>query len=109
MAEAFYSQPRRREERTAAKLGAEVVVADMYDPEQLLQAAKKGTQRAYYLPLMRPYMIQAATASRTPPQGEARSDCPDEPVDVQRLTSDRDDPADLARRPPVLDDPRRGA
>ena len=43
------------------KLGAEVVVADMYDPEQLLKAAQ-GTQRAYYLPLMRPYMIQAATA-----------------------------------------------
>ena len=43
------------------KLGAEIVVADMYDPEQLFKAVK-GTQRAYYLPLMRPYMIQAATA-----------------------------------------------
>lgn len=43
------------------KLGAEVAVADMYDPEQLYRAAK-GTQRAYYLPLMRPYMIHAANA-----------------------------------------------
>jgi uncharacterized protein YbjT (DUF2867 family) len=43
------------------KLGAEIAVADMYDPEQLYLAAK-GTQRAYYLPLMRPYMIQAANA-----------------------------------------------
>ena len=43
------------------KLGAEIVVADMYDPEQLYLAAK-GTQRAYYLPLMRPYMIQSANA-----------------------------------------------
>ena len=43
------------------KLGAEIVVADMYDPQQLLEAIK-GTQRAYYLPLMRPYMIQAAAA-----------------------------------------------
>jgi uncharacterized protein YbjT (DUF2867 family) len=43
------------------KLGAEIAVADMYDPEQLLEAAR-GTQRAYYLPLMQPYMIQAANA-----------------------------------------------
>lgn len=43
------------------KLGAEVVVADMYDPEQLY-VALRGTTRAYYLPLMRPYMIQAANA-----------------------------------------------
>ena len=53
-----------REDARSASLrqwGAEVVVADMYDPEQLYEAAK-GTQRAYYLPLMRPYMIQAASA-----------------------------------------------
>jgi uncharacterized protein YbjT (DUF2867 family) len=43
------------------KIGAEVAVADMYDPQQLLEAAR-GTQRAYYLPLMQPYMIQAANA-----------------------------------------------
>jgi uncharacterized protein YbjT (DUF2867 family) len=43
------------------KLGAEIAVADMYDPQQLL-AAIRGTQRAYYLPLTRPYMIQAANA-----------------------------------------------
>ena len=53
----------REDDRSAAlrRLGAETVVADMYDPEQLYLAAK-GTQRAYYLPLMRPYMIQAANA-----------------------------------------------
>jgi uncharacterized protein YbjT (DUF2867 family) len=43
------------------KMGAEIAVADMYDPQQLLDAMR-GTQRAYYLPLMRPYMIQAANA-----------------------------------------------
>lgn len=43
------------------KNGVEIAVADMYDPEQLFLAAK-GTHRAYYLPLMRPYMIQAANA-----------------------------------------------
>ena len=44
-----------------ARLGAEVVVADMFDPEQLLSAMRE-TERAYYLPPMHPYMIQSATA-----------------------------------------------
>jgi uncharacterized protein YbjT (DUF2867 family) len=41
--------------------GAETVVVDMFDYDQLL-AAMRGTQRAYYLPLYHPYMIQSATA-----------------------------------------------
>jgi uncharacterized protein YbjT (DUF2867 family) len=41
--------------------GAEIVIADMYDPEQLL-AAMRGTQRAYYLTPFQPYMIQSAAA-----------------------------------------------
>jgi NAD(P)H dehydrogenase (quinone) len=41
--------------------GAETVVADMFDPDQLL-AAMRGTQRAYYLPFYHPYMIQSAMA-----------------------------------------------
>ena len=53
----------REDERSARlrRLGAEVVIGDMYDPEQLY-VVTKGVQRAYYLPLMRPYMIQAANA-----------------------------------------------
>jgi uncharacterized protein YbjT (DUF2867 family) len=49
--------------RSAAleRQGAETVVADMFDPDQLL-AAMRGTQRAYYLPFYHPYMIQSATA-----------------------------------------------
>ncbi len=49
--------------RSAAleRRGAEVVVADMFDPDQLL-AAMRGTQRAYYLPFYDPYMVQSATA-----------------------------------------------
>ncbi len=43
------------------QLGAEVVVVDMYDPEQWMQAMR-GIQRAYFLPIMRPYMIQSAVA-----------------------------------------------
>ncbi|MBW4474443.1 MAG: NmrA family NAD(P)-binding protein [Stenomitos rutilans HA7619-LM2] len=42
-------------------LGVETVVANMYDPEQLVQAMR-GTVRAYYLPLFRPYMLQSAAA-----------------------------------------------
>jgi NAD(P)H dehydrogenase (quinone) len=41
--------------------GAETVVADMFDLDQLL-AAICGTRRAYYLPFYHPYMIQSATA-----------------------------------------------
>lgn len=43
------------------KRGVDVVVADMYDPDQLVTALR-GTQSAYYLPLFEPYMIQAAVA-----------------------------------------------
>ena len=49
-----------RSERLA-RLGAEVVVGDMHDPDQLLDAMR-GVQRAYYLTLFQPYMVQAATA-----------------------------------------------
>ena len=43
------------------KLGAEVVIADLYDPDQLTAAAR-GTQRAFYLPPFRPHMLQSAVA-----------------------------------------------
>lgn len=49
-----------RSERLA-RLGAEVVVADMFDSDQLQQALT-GVRRAYYLPVFQPYMLQAATA-----------------------------------------------
>jgi uncharacterized protein YbjT (DUF2867 family) len=42
------------------QLGAEIVVADLYDYDQVL-AALKGTTRAYFCPPVQPYMIQAAT------------------------------------------------
>ena len=49
--------------RSAAleKRGVEIVVADMYDPDQLYDALC-GTKRAYFLPLIEPYMIQSAAA-----------------------------------------------
>ena len=42
-------------------LGAEVVVADLYDPDSL-HTALHGVQRAYYVPPFQPYMTQAAAA-----------------------------------------------
>jgi uncharacterized protein YbjT (DUF2867 family) len=52
-----------KEARSTAleRKGAETVVADMFDPDQLL-AAMRGTQRAYYVPFYDPYMIQSAAA-----------------------------------------------
>jgi uncharacterized protein YbjT (DUF2867 family) len=44
-----------------ARQGAEIVVADLFDPDQLLAAAR-GTQRAYYVPPMHPYALQSAVA-----------------------------------------------
>jgi uncharacterized protein YbjT (DUF2867 family) len=44
-----------------SKRGAEVVVADIYDPDQI-RNAMNDVQRAYYLPVMEPFMIQSATA-----------------------------------------------
>lgn len=43
------------------RLGAETVVADLFDPNQLGDAMK-GTVRAYYCPPFHPYMIQSAAA-----------------------------------------------
>ncbi|ARV59603.1 transcriptional regulator [Nostocales cyanobacterium HT-58-2] len=43
------------------RLGAEIVVADLFAPDQIL-AAMQGTVRAYYCPPMHPYMIQSAAA-----------------------------------------------
>lgn len=42
-------------------LGAEVVVGDLFDPEQVL-AAMRGAKRAYFCPPWDPHMIHAAVA-----------------------------------------------
>ncbi len=53
----------RHDDRSAElhSRGAELVIADMFDPDQLL-AAMRGTQRAYYLPFFHPLIIQSAAA-----------------------------------------------
>src|SRR5215470_12476511 len=54
---------RTRDQRSAAleARGAQVVVADMFDPDQLT-AAMRGMQRAYYVPPYHPFVIQSAVA-----------------------------------------------
>lgn len=54
---------RQRDARSEAyeRQGVEIVVADMFDPDQLLDALK-GTHRAYYLPFFHTHMIQSAVA-----------------------------------------------
>lgn len=42
-------------------LGAELAVADLYDPIGLTKALR-GIERAYFVPVFRPYMIQSAAA-----------------------------------------------
>jgi len=41
------------------RLGAETVVADLFDPDQML-AAMRGASRAYYCPPFHPFMIESA-------------------------------------------------
>ena len=54
---------RRRDARSEAlgRLGAETVVADVFDPEQVFEAMR-GTQRVFYLPVVHPYMLQSSVA-----------------------------------------------
>jgi NAD(P)H dehydrogenase (quinone) len=57
---------RSRDERSERleRLGAETVLADMFDYDQLL-AAMQGVQRAYYCSFYDPYMIQSAASFAT--------------------------------------------
>lgn len=57
---AFVRSMDRRSERLKTA-GAEIVVGDLADPQQLLDAMR-GVQRAYFLPPFDPYMIQCASA-----------------------------------------------
>jgi uncharacterized protein YbjT (DUF2867 family) len=90
----------RRDDRSEAlqRLGAEIVVADMYDPEQLYAAAK-GTQRAYYLPLMQPYMIQAANAFAV----AARDAKLEQIVQMSQWTSSDSHPTAMTRQTWLID------
>ena len=90
----------RRDARSEAleKRGVEVVVASLYDPDQLL-AALRGVQRAYYLPLMEPYMIQSAAAFAV----AAREAKLEHVVQMSQWTSHRAHPAALTQQTWLVD------
>ncbi len=46
------------------RTGVETFVADLFDPDQMLEAMR-GTVRAYYCPPLHPYMIQSAAVFAT--------------------------------------------
>ena len=91
---------RRNDARSARLqgLGAEVVVADMFDPDSLHEALK-GVQHAYYLPLFQPYMTQAATAFAV----AARASKLEAVVQLSQWLSHRSHPSILTRETWLVD------
>jgi uncharacterized protein YbjT (DUF2867 family) len=75
------------------QLGAEIVVADLYDADQLTSAAR-GTQRAFYLPPFRPHMLQSAVAFAV----AARAAKLEHIVQLSQWTSHRSHPAHMTRQ-----------
>lgn len=78
--------------------GVDVVVADMYDPDQI-SSALKGTHRAYYVPLFQPYMIQAAVAFAD----AARASKLESIVQLSQWTSHRAHPAVMTQQTWLID------
>lgn len=90
----------RRDARSAAleRRGVELAVASLYDPDQML-AALRGVQRAYYLPLMEPFMIQSAAAFAV----AAREAGLEHVVQMSQWTSHRAHPAALTQQTWLVD------
>jgi len=82
-----------------AALGAEVAVADLYDPDQLTEAAR-GARRAFYLPPIRPYMIQSAVTFGL----VARDVGIEHVVGMSQWTSHRAHPANMTRQTWLMDE-----
>jgi uncharacterized protein YbjT (DUF2867 family) len=80
------------------RIGAEVVVADMHDPDQLADALR-GAHRAYYVPLFQPHMLQAATAFAT----VARASNLEAIVQLSQWPSHRSHPSILTRETWLVD------
>lgn len=78
--------------------GAEVVVADLFDPDQL-RDAMHGVQRAYYLPPIHPYAIHSAVAFAVAAQ-EARLESI---VQLSQWLSHRSHPALMTRQTWLMD------
>ena len=91
---------RRRDARSSAleARGAEVVVADLFDPDQLV-AAIRGAQRAYFVPPYTPYAIQSAVAFAV----AAREAKLEAIVQMSQWTSHRNHPALMTRQTWLMD------
>ena len=90
----------RRDARSAAleRRGVEVVLADLYDSDRILDALR-GVQRAYYLPLFEPYMIQSAAAFAV----AAREAKLEHVVQMSQWTSHRAHPTALTQQTWLVD------
>ncbi len=91
---------RVRDQRSASleRRGAEVVVADLFDPDQL-RDAMLGVQRAYYLPPIHPYAIHSAVAFAVAAQ-EAKLESI---VQLGQWLSHRSHPALMTRQTWLMD------
>lgn len=79
--------------RALEQLGAEIAVGDLNDPDQMFDALR-GVQRAFYIPPIRPYMIQGAVAFAVAAR-EARLE---HLVGMSQWTSHRAHPANMTRQ-----------
>lgn len=80
------------------RLGAEPAVADLYDPLDLSKAMR-GVQRAYFVPVFRPYMIQSAAAFAA-----AAADAGlEHVVQLSQWLSSPDHPSNLTRQTWLVD------
>lgn len=86
---------RRHDARSAvlAGQGAEIVTVDLQDPDQLFDAMK-GVARAFYLPPIRPYMIQGSVAFAL----AAKAARVEHIVSMSQWTSHRAHPANMTRQ-----------
>lgn len=91
---------RKRDARSAQleAIGAETVIADMYDPTRLADALK-GARRAYYVTLFEPYMIHSAAAFAV----AARDAKLEHVVQMSQWTSSPNHPSSLTRQTWLVD------
>ena len=80
------------------RAGAEVAVADLFDPDQLLDAMR-GTQRAYYVAPYHPHALQSAVAFAV----SARESGLESIVQMSQWTSHRNHPVNLTRQTWLMD------
>ncbi len=91
---------RGRDARSAAleAQGAEIAVADIFDPDQLT-VSMLGVKRAYYVPPMHPYAIQSAAAFAA----AARDAKLEAIVQMSQWLSHRNHPAIMTRQTWLMD------